>query len=175
MSLPFKCGMCGNYCNELQLTESSEKCDECGKNVCVFFQIRSIDRYAEMRGYFPDLPEQAKEGEYEVVRGEQCTKEEVPGYGLIVILEEKKKEVEKFRRIWRKGRELLMVIRKKEAKEEYNVVGEIEDEDFIRKLLTKNLLIKVNNEEVKKDIIMQFQTRSCLASILSRNWLRSRF
>ena len=62
----------------------------------------------------------------------------------MVSLESKTKEIEKFRRTEKRGVELLMGIRKER---EYRVIGEISGKNFIKKLLNKNIVIKINNED----------------------------
>ena len=85
------------------------------------------------------------------MKGKEYKEEELPECGLIVSLESKKKEVEKFRRIDRRGRKLLMGIREKGMETEYRKIGEISGKNSIKKLFTKNMVIKINNkEEIEK-------------------------
>ena len=86
------------------------------------------------------------------MRGNEYEEEEVPKYGLMMNLESKKKEVEKFSRINRIGRKLLMGIREKGKETEYRKIGEISGKNSIKKLFTKNMVIKINNKEEIKNI-----------------------
>ena len=81
------------------------------------------------------------------MKGKEYKEEEVPEYGLMVSLESKKKEVEKFRKINRRGRKLIMGISEKGMETKYRKIGEISSTNYIKKLFTKNMVIKINKEE----------------------------
>ena len=68
----------------------------------------------------------------------------MPEYGLMISLESKKKEVEKFRKINRRGRKLIMGISEKGMETKYRKIGEISGKNYIKKLFTKNMVIKIN-------------------------------
>ena len=91
--------------------------------------------------YFPDLPQQTEEEGYEVVR----EGDKLPENGLIASLVEKKKEVQLFQTIKRRGKKLLMRGRRKGKEGKYNEMGEVGNEKFIKKLYTENLIVQTSN------------------------------
>ena len=119
VSLPFKCGVCKNYLNQLHLAESREECSKCGKNVCIYCQVNSIDKYEDLRGSFPDLPKQTKEGQYKVIKEAK----ELPEQGLIVSLREKKKQIHVFKKVKRKNK----LMRRKNKGGEFIEMEEVKD------------------------------------------------
>ena len=59
------------------------------------------------------------------MRGNEAS--ELPEWGFLLSLREKKKEIEKYKKVNRKGRKLFIT----RKKGEYSVMGEVEDKKFV--------------------------------------------